>query len=240
MEDFRLIVSADLAARAYACVPTEETYYLDGFKAEPCPHGGVLLIATDGHNKLIVLKDPDGVIEGTAIVKLSPAMLKACKAKKGRPGAYYNERFLIVDGQRAAVAFTQCEAGKRADLIELARNPTHKVECFQPAETLIDASFPDWRRVMPYGERQPVAASFNGKYIADLAAALSQNKAPSVQVQGRGSSVEDAARSPHYVFGDGTVAGFAVLMPDHDIDREVPAWFSEPAPAANVVSLKRA
>ncbi len=234
---FQAVISADLMGRVYTAVSAEESrYYLNGVKVEPCPLGGALLIATDGH-KMLVLRDAVAVVNETAIVRLSPAMLKACRAKAVKRGVY-GERFLIVDEQRAAVALTAIPEN-RGDLLDLARNPNHEVECYQPAGTLIDASYPDWRRVVPNGQVQAVAAAFNSEYVSAVSKALCTCRAPVATLQGRGGSIGDAANAPHAVYGDGTVPGFGVLMPIRSkplTEHELPYWLNA---APNAVPIKK-
>jgi len=220
---FECIVNADLFRRALTCASTEATrYYLHGVQIEPCPDGGALLIATDGH-VMIVLRDPDAHVQGSAIVH--PTMiLKSLTAKMPRG---YSHRFLAArDG--AAVLVNGLAADGPGALDNLTA-PTGAVESFQPAGALIDGSFPPWRRVIPgAGGETPVAFedTFNADLALRLAKALCDGKTPMLRVQGYGKGHAGLVR------GCGSIQGFGVLMPCRDSEGPLttaPTWARQTA-----------
>lgn len=220
---FKAVVSADLMARAYIAASTEATrYYLNGVYIEPCAAGGVLLVATDGH-RMLVLRDPAGYCEGSAIVALTPATLKACKAKMPRG---YAERYMIAHGEKIAIASVS-KPDNAADLLALADNPSQEVEAYQVG-ALIDGSFPDWRRVVPSEDvpAAPHSPCFAAAYVGDFGKALSSGKSLHITIRAA------ADTDPHWIFGDGSVEGFGVLMPVR-VDRkrgehpQTPNWWRD-------------
>lgn len=221
---FQCVLSADLARRVQAAVSTEETrYYLNGFHVEPCAEGGALLVATDGH-KMLIFRDPDGHVTSSAIVSLNTAMVKALK-----PGKRDAERLLVVSGQRAVIV--PVTDVSRTSLVSSADNPDASCVAFQAAGTLVDGSFPDWRRVVPQGDTQPVCATFDATYVEALAEALKpdgQRKA-FVRLVAKGRDIDDAAKSPHLMFAQAPIQGFAVIMPVRDPGNDVddaPSWIT--------------
>lgn len=228
---FQCVVSADLVRRVQIAVSTEETrFYLNGFHVEPCAEGGAILVATDG-TKMLVFRDPDGVVFGSGIVKLSPTALKALKPGKGEA----LDRLLVVSGDRAAIIFGNDV--ERAELISLAHSPDASVAAYQPAGSLIDGSFPEWRRVLPHGESQPVTATFNAAFVQDLAQALApaSYRKSYVTLVGKGSDMADAAKGPHMMFAPAPLQGFGVIMPERDerpSQGAAPSWTSSPVAQA--------
>jgi hypothetical protein len=91
-------VSARKFAAAYVTVSTEETrYYLCGVFIEPCPHGGVFLVSTDGH-RLTVIHDPDGTTDEPTVRNVPKEILTAAK----KPGNFDNP--IIFKGDSVTLA----------------------------------------------------------------------------------------------------------------------------------------
>ncbi len=101
MSNFSCNVRGDLFARAMAIASTDPTrHYIGGVYIAPCKAGGALLVATDG-GAMVVLHDPQGEVNGAAIVKLPAALLKAASAAKGSPTVHIHKGEATVSGLRA-------------------------------------------------------------------------------------------------------------------------------------------
>lgn len=145
----RFNVNANLFRNAYAWVSKEETrYYLQGVYIQPHPVAGAFLVSTDGHG-MVVVYDRTAIVDGAAIVKLTPEALKACK-----PGARETgERRLISSGDDKPVEV-------KLEGLTLAVSNAWK----------IDGTYPDWRRVCPGNLKSDApVAHFNPTYIARMA-----------------------------------------------------------------------
>lgn len=204
--------NADLYRLATICQSHEETrYYLNGVNVEPCPQGGVLLVATDGR-RMVCIHDENGHADETAIIQLSRDALKSCKLKKGE-----DRRTITVDGTTATVTAyvgnDPDEAGERIAISERCK---------------VDGTFPDYRRVVPivsYNEHSRPGA-FNGRYLGDfgkIAAGLAPyRKTETIRVM----SFEPL--SPALIMFPGAPNAFGVLMPIRGVDLTecVPEWFN--------------
>lgn len=207
MGKFRCVVSADLMRRAYICVSKEETrYYLRGVQIEPCAEGGALLVATDGA-KMVVFRDPQGHVEGHAIVQLRPYVLKALKPVSRESG----DRVLAVDGQKAAVIAHACDTYERKKLLVMLAQPTEQCVAYQPTDALVDGSFPDWRRALPRAGTTPAVSTFNAGFLKNLGDALSGDHAACLTIVPADDLHPE--NCPHLVFGDGAFQAVGVIMP---------------------------
>ena len=145
-------------------VSTEETrYYLTGICVEKCLNQpGCYLVATDVHRIGIFYDEHATTDTSGIIVHLSKAALK--DLKHGRSDA---ARLVHVDGARVTIADTH--EGPDGALI-LGTPDATKVRN-DMAGSVIDGSFPDWRRVIPPmvdpGKRAEYVY-FNPAYLADF------------------------------------------------------------------------
>lgn len=197
-------VNADLFRAAAVVISKEETrYYLNGVCIEPHPAGGVTLTATDGH-RLFTAYDREGEASRTYIVKLDAAALKACKASRRET---HPRRLLLAGDDRQPVSITDNDD---TTVCHLAVNWEIK-----------DATFPDWRRVVPrHGKGdKPVADWYNPDYLASFAdiAGILSDGVKSIRV----CSIQQG--SPALVtFGNQPYQAVGVVMPirgdDTDID----------------------
>lgn len=210
---FRAIVSADLFRRAMSCVSTEETrYYLNGVHIEPHPEKGAVLVSTDGH-RLICLHDPKAIIENRAIVRPNAAILAALKSS-ARAKNLLDGRgaLLVVDGQRMAiVAHDPGDDYATGAFDKLGARLDETVIALQWHSSLIDGTFPNWRRVVPRPEDLKAdgpIGEFNPSLLDGVARALSSDKGPGVRVTAPGPA------DPHLVrVSNPEIDGFAILMP---------------------------
>jgi DNA polymerase III sliding clamp (beta) subunit (PCNA family) len=190
-------VNANLFARVAVAQSTDAArYYLQGVCIQPHPRGeGVTMVATDG-NILIAAHDPCGVPPVPAagiIVSLGKDGLKA--ARKGK--------LLMIDP----------DTGEAIVGGGLWRSPS---------TTIVDGSFPDWRRVLPSGDLTATGAAFDVKLLSRLGDALTNWRKSSHGLTMRGA--DDC--SPHIIACDTPDAAiFAVCMPIRVTPTTVtPAW----------------
>lgn len=214
--------NANLYRIAMQCSSKEETrYYLQGVSVEPHAVKGVTLTTTDGH-RLIAIHDEAGQADETAIIRLSPEALKACKPGKGD-----DRRIVTVDGPAATVhAFTSTAEDEIGEAIAIS------------AKCRIDGSFPDWRRVVPQSpmvlEDGATFAHFSGDYLASMGAVgveLEKHFDRYSLNPGAGRGVTKALitepTSPALILWDKVPEAFGVLMPVRGGDAfKVPAWLN--------------
>jgi len=130
-------------------------YYLRGVYVEKAPHGGVYVVACDGHT-LAAIYDKDGFIEGAenAVVSVEPGLVAAAKKADTKQnkglGICVNVR-----GTRAKVSIPD------SDSMELF---------IQPGKCLIECAFPKWRTVLPDFDKlkpgMPSSLAVNSNYMA--------------------------------------------------------------------------
>lgn len=243
---FECIVSASVFSRVSSVVSKEAVrFYLNGVHVEACPEGGATLVASDGP-RLLAMRDPNGLVRGgTAIVRLGAPMMKALTAKtRALPGwsgplsgKGLSKRLLVVRDQRAAIVETNVNAAELTDedaalLFERTERPDSSVAGFQWAMTLIDGTFPDWRRVVAPPSQAPGWSGFiNPDLLLPIAKALSPaSMACSVRLVATGGAMDPVLVFP--ARGDDGVG--VVIMPQRNGDvtsaPQLPAWLS-PSPA---------
>lgn len=138
--------NANLYRIAMLASSKEETrYYLNGAFIEPHPVKGVTLVTTDGR-KLLAIYDENGAADESAIVRLTPEAMKACKPGKGE-----RRDITIATGSASATVNVTTEAQEGID--EKGRPCGAVVLTDTPvaisANCKIDGTFPDYRRVLP-------------------------------------------------------------------------------------------
>jgi len=189
-------VNADLFRAAHTIVSRNETrYYLKGVCIQPAKAGmpGVTLTATDGH-RLISVYDREGSADGDYIVGLTPAQLRDLKSGRGET----HPRRIISTTPDAplTVARNDDEAHVYALLLDWQ---------------IKDATFPDWRRVLPSKLGAPtVLQAFNLAYLAsfDEAARIITGQ------RAVGSSIYSPDNgSPAVIRFDGVDHAVGVVMP---------------------------
>lgn len=177
-----------------------DRYYLHGFHVEPHPEQGALIVGTDGHT-LGVFHDPNGRCEKPGIVKLSREMVQLCAVERKPPTKAFLEvkgttATMIVDGNRLGVG--------------------HGI--------LIDGTFPDWRKVVPFKARTGAAhISFNARLLKRFEAiALRDGKYRHVELY------PGEFADPIIVCIPGRSNFFGVLMPMLSAAMEpVPDWIKQ-------------
>jgi hypothetical protein len=178
-------LNANLFARVAVAQSTEAArYYLHGVCIQPHPRGeGVTLTAIDGHC-LLTAHDP----------KADPASLPAA-------GVIVN---LGKDGLKAA------RKGSLLTIDPATGDASIDNAWRSAASTLIDGTFPDWRRILPQGDQVATGAAFDVKILSRLGDALCDWRKSSHGLAMRGA--DDA--SPHVIACDSPDAAiFAICMP---------------------------
>ena len=236
MTKFQCAVSADLLARAFLVVSTEESrFYLRGVYVAPCGQGGVTLVATDGHS-LLAFRDPLGFANFGAIVSADPTIRKALAAaskdkrerhvyvaKEGKAAVYW--------GEDAGTDFNKSKAALDGAFAVLGDLSAGNVTARQFRDTEIDGSFPDWKRVIPSGASAAVGLGcLDAKKLAVLANALCDAKNSAVIVTADAQDTDDKSARGAMLVKPGVASardGFGLLMPiRHLADGRdaVPTW----------------
>lgn len=147
-------------------------HYLNGVAIQPHPEKGALIVATDGHT-IAAIHDPDGWCERDIIVGAIPKpLIAACKAKGKRNELLTAPRHLWIAEDGAVV-----QGGEVGDNeIREPASPFEPLSLFACKIQLVDARYPDWRRVISAtakkieeGMKPTAPASANPKYLARLA-----------------------------------------------------------------------
>lgn len=115
------------AACAFVADPKDPRWYLRYVRIEPCPGGGALLVATNGH-RLISIRDENGVCETPFLAfGRNRSLIAECKKES------IDSLFLTRDGM-AMIAISAPD-GPICDRVSfLSRNPTED-----------ESLYPDWR-----------------------------------------------------------------------------------------------
>ena len=187
-----ITVNAQTFARV-ALAQSTETYrpFLCGVCIQPHPRGvGATMVATDGH-MLLAAHDASGV--GPA----SPAGVIVNLGKEGLKAAAKGKLLTINPDTGQA----------RVDGLWIS-----------PGTTIVDGTFPDWRRILPEGDLTATDAAFDARLLATLGKALNDDKRHPIAIRGADAS------GPHLITG-GLPDMFGICMPiRHDALTSVPAW----------------
>lgn len=225
--------NANLYRIAMLCSSTEATrYYLAGAYIEPHAIKGVTLTATDGH-KLVTVYDENGFADESAIIKLTPDAMKACK-----PGRYERRDVVIASESHDATANVTVVVPDRDENTN-ALLGTETLEDTPVAFSKgckIDGTFPDYRRVFP-SEVKPLDAmaspSFSTLVTATMTSIANELSAHYTKSKGgvaRYNSV--SAGGPSLVTFPPAFNAVAVAMPMRSIcEAARPSWF-DAKPAA--------
>lgn len=154
----RIVTQANYVEIVSRFVGTEETrHYLSGVYFEKHPKKGVIMTATNGHI-LASIYDENGVIvlppkqDGILLV-ISPGVKRIIKATKFKKLFSYNKRIASV---------VNCDMSNFKTCAKPNKDHLY-LEWLDP----IEATYPDWRRVLPKGEFKPVTAfNFNPEYLS--------------------------------------------------------------------------
>lgn len=176
-------------------ISTEETrYYLNGVRIE-AHEGGAIAVATDGC-RLGVQFSPGAncVTEG---IWICPKGLKLDK-RKGAPAQWVVG---TVNGSKGRLHLIHAmQRDKDTDMAEYVSGfPAAGVDEMSWGHSLIDGTYPDWRRALPAATEADIVRSFDGEKL----------KAFGRPVTMRGKSIHD----PHLIQnGDPNFLGVAMPM----------------------------
>lgn len=238
MTNFKCAVSADLFFRANLGRSDEATrYYLNGVYVMPHKDGGAMMIGTNGH-WLIAVRDPRGIVEGSAIVSLNKRMVTDLKAgsKDHRGGFGYKTERVLVVGADAAMIVLSGKAHKtlndefvepRPATLELLEKPDRNVVSAQFADFIIDGTYPDWTRVIPTdADATRPLPNVDQRYVALAVKALTENKKGAVRfLPGPTEADPITVVASDKVQGNWEAA--AVIMPMRGSSKvEVPSFWS--------------
>jgi hypothetical protein len=213
--------NANLYRIAMLCSSNEETrYYLQGAYVEPHAVKGVTLVATDG-NKLVAIYDENGFADESAIIKLTPDALKACK-----PGRYERRDVTIAtDSNDATVNVTKVDGTEI-----LADTPVAFSQ-----DCKVDGTFPDYRRVIPASvfftkdSSSPGLSTIVLNSLSAIASELGKHYGTSKGVLRINA---DCDNGPALITFPPTFNAFAVAMPMRtDCETIAPEWFTGKAAA---------
>lgn len=216
-------VNAALFDLAYTAVSKEETrYYLNGVHIEPHPVKGALIVSTDGH-RMVCIHDADGVCDQQMIVKLPTYVRALCKDKKAALGI---DRAILEIDAAANSAMVVVES------VNAKGGVTRTTPLVTAHKCLIEGTFPDWRRVIPSGEMEPMPlAAFNPRLLADLAAFGKKFVTGSGTGRGAMYFLRQKGKDgmdPTLVRFSGIDHVFAILMPMRaDFDVRMPAFLTD-------------
>lgn len=109
-------------------------YYLCGVCIEKADQGGVYLVTTDGHSMAVVY-DAAGSIEGAERVTISVSAGLIAAAKRAKQIAGVAQKVLL-DGKRVRLALD-------------FDSPASCESYVQAGDSLVEGTFPNWRKVTP-------------------------------------------------------------------------------------------
>lgn len=214
-------VSANLFRIAATFVSTEETrYYLRGVFVTPHQNEGVLLVATDG-KRLFVAHDETGHTDFSegVIVTLDKPTLAACKPAKSDTAP----RLLDIDETGLAKVCANNDGN------------AHKPVALH-ADSFVDGTFPDWRRIAAPNLDEPAPATINGGFLIDFAKAA-------VDLTGNrdaGLRIVSVTEGPCLVRFDGVDHAYGILMPLRAKDSSCKVPFFLNAPSAEDIAASKA
>lgn len=214
------------AVQLFAAV-RDVRYYLQGVFIDQHHEQGVVLVATNGHH-MAVMHDPEGWCERPVIVGGIPKSLIACCKKAGLEPPKH-----LWIGQDSAVV-SSLEASEPPDS-PFCADALHACRI-----SLIDAKYPDWRKVMPRQAKPvDVMPAMNAEYVATVTAAakLLHPSYPATRVFSTGTDCSLVFRICGHEVADKFVA---IIMPVRDFETPemLPKAFQ--LPAANLPGSEEA
>jgi hypothetical protein len=164
-------------------------FYLNAVAIERTTRG-IAVVASDGHRMFVATQDA-GIFEGDEPIGslfIVPRSLIAAIRSTDK-----SIELVLASGQ---AVLTICDAKGSARTVSML---------------MIDARYPEWRRVVPYGEpRDTSPGQFNIEYLADANKALQILGGKYTHIQHRGS------QQCAIISADG-ISAFVVVMPVHPI-----------------------
>lgn len=202
--------NADLFRAVYHFVSSEETrYYLKGVFVCPAENvPGVHMVATDGH-KMLVGYDSEGIAPESGVIIQTqgnkiPGKEMTCPRNATRLDVSIAKHNLHENGPNmTGQVIAHSEAGENLHGLVML--------------TEVEATFPQWQKVLPTGEIKGQGASFNANYIAQLAkvaGVYSGRKDPVMRIlQKDMASPALVTFGPPQIDNGGACGLFGVIMP---------------------------
>lgn len=200
---------------------------IEGVQIEPCPGGGVLVVAANGH-AIIVLRDVEWYADGPVLITPSNRMLAACVERLSDTGT----RRMVVNGKAGAVVVSDAAPSneeRRGEILGSVEKGA-RVRLRQDVDFVSDAVFPGWRNAVPpasaidYAARVPHHSPL---VLAPLSEALTRD-------DGTANAATFASKDrngPVFVIPWlSNIDGFGVIMPlyvpDH-LRQPLPTWWTQ-------------
>ena len=219
-------INAKLFRAVYMTVSKEPTrYYLNGVYVEPHPHGGVLLVSTDGH-RMTVAHDPDATATRPAILNLSVS-----------PASIVSKRG--AETTNTISAFTSSKNGMAEVYVMKYGMIVTDAAGNDAAGWEIDGDFPSFRKVIPEIEKGPCYVGFNGKYLKkvhDAAKLLSGEKSTKLSVRVTKPEAPILVRCDH---PDASNI-FWIVMPMRTAPAALPEFYTSTLPKKKAPAKKSA
>jgi len=125
-------------------------YYLDGIMVEPCPTGGCMIVATEGH-RLAVIHSPAARADRPRILTVSKGL---------------EEALAYLPGRNSVRTVSVPNEGARVLLCDNAGDELY----VQAGTPFIDGKYPEWRKVMPPVEclKPGAPGALQSRYLSAL------------------------------------------------------------------------
>lgn len=183
-----------IAAAAHAMAKQDIRYYLNGMMIEKSPHGGVRVVATNGHHLIAIRSEKATIKQRIKQQYIIPSKMIQSIVKSGKKGG--NVEFKISSNKSVSA--------------RIADVTFH--------DNLIDGRFPDWEKVMPQDDSLTGPVDVAPQYIESVIKA--HNSLCKLEEYGRLlTGIEWHMRGPDEplmaVFGsafDG-ISAIAIVMP---------------------------
>lgn len=187
-------------------------FFLNGVFIEPRQEGGVYVVATDGH-RMGVGFDPHGYADAPRICTVPPELPKYLRKR-------HAERVVFNAGTCRVMRATDDEAPAL-----LPAEPSEFSPVFASAP--IDASFPNWRKVVADNAGVPKAREFavSRQYLQALA------KVPGLGNRWEGVTISPRSTAACLFRFAGVDNFFGLVMPMRTAaghSAELPRWFTHP------------
>ena len=221
--------AAFIAAASVVQAKDDVRYYLNGILIEKGPDNRPIIVATDGH-RLVAAIDENGHcsddMPDQVIIDFSAETLRTVRLVKNldQPLTIDIQPNSITAGMIVTAAIGEY-AGKQFD--------KDTVRALFNGCTLIDGTYPDWRRISK-DSKEPATGWYNSGYVADFEKVARFLNAGSRKGM-NGITLRSAdATSAATVYFDGAPYAFGVLMPYRsEIENpQLPGWAAGPFKAA--------
>jgi hypothetical protein len=213
-------MNLNVKARLFAAVAVFKAdqdirYYLNGVYLEPCPEGGAIIAATNGH-AMCVWRDTTATgVDRPIIIQADAKLLQACQGS--------DLKRLVVRDERLAVILEEQPGKSPSQEVYIQPIPIRKrgVPSWE-----IEGKFPDWVRVVPNAPAHGVKGFFNAQYLVDVGRAMKIGNVAASKFYAPQLN-QDTADSAILVTWNADPDFLAVIMPMRDDPRPFPGWMAE-------------